>query len=856
MATKKITELTAATSVAATDIVPVVNDPSGTPATKKATIGQLVAAGGLVAPGASGNILTSDGSAWQSQAPVAPDTADDVRKVGGIIKRVFGWLGIGFKKRDGTEAADGSAPRIGGTGVYTEENGVPGYRLTHPVMHGHVDPRHFYAVPDWNIGRTVTTSIGFAVVTMNSTADLVDGQPMYIEGLGTVTIDSIADATHAVLSAPASGTVVDAAICTDNVDAFNAALAYLRARETYSGPIDNYMGKLVIDGHYFLSNTLHLEQGVIVEGVGRANDVRAFTSRSGAGAMIVNPHDVDSIVTHAGTGGRNSAELTQIRNIVLYCKDYASRPGGGAETNGAFPPDGHTGTGILIQATTIVDNVLITGYATDGIRGEGGSGFPGGIEGSKVSNSFAIYCGQHGFCFYGNDGHVNIIEACNATKCWGYGFYDDSGVGNKWDTCLGQENSGVIAEAGGWLADGKNHDYGTGPTFANINKALFLNCYTEGAPVPSNEIMFPACAIGGMLGDPNAFGPTADGFALDTTGITGTRPIVWQRAGAATAIATYLGNRNDALVGLKFQPIGVPGMSDLDVRLNTDTVPYGWWSIDHTDGSTAGGAHVMRFPSDVAKGRSYMKAPWFPHGILLGEGSGLTSGQTKKIAASTPPTINDRNSGVTYEVGDTVENTGTPGQSLGWVCTVAGTQDTLAGVTTVSDDGGFHIDVSTTTGIYAGCYLTFAGVTGVYKVASISGTTLTLGTALASSPGAGAAVAYSPATLIKVEEVVRPTEAVAALDVDWSLSGTFRKTLGAGANAITFSNVRDGQTITMKFTSDAGGSTATFPTVVDGVPVRWPGGTLPTQSTPSKTDAYTFVHMGDEILGIQQANFA
>lgn len=53
MATKKITELDEATSVAVDDIVPVVTDPGGTPATEKVELGVLVGVGSLVGTYAS-----------------------------------------------------------------------------------------------------------------------------------------------------------------------------------------------------------------------------------------------------------------------------------------------------------------------------------------------------------------------------------------------------------------------------------------------------------------------------------------------------------------------------------------------------------------------------------------------------------------------------------------------------------------------------------------------------------------------------------------------------------------------------------------------------------------------------------
>lgn len=86
-----------------------------------------------------------------------------------------------------------------------------------------------------------------------------------------------------------------------------------------------------------------------------------------------------------------------------------------------------------------------------------------------------------------------------------------------------------------------------------------------------------------------------------------------------------------------------------------------------------------------------------------------------------------------------------------------------------------------------------------------------------------------------------PTVAMPALNVNWSLGYVFSRTLAGGANALTFSSQKDGQTITVAITGAA--STLTFP-----AGVKWAGGTAPTQ-TASGTDVYTFVDIGGTIYG-------
>jgi len=95
---------------------------------------------------------------------------------------------------------------------------------------------------------------------------------------------------------------------------------------------------------------------------------------------------------------------------------------------------------------------------------------------------------------------------------------------------------------------------------------------------------------------------------------------------------------------------------------------------------------------------------------------------------------------------------------------------------------------------------------------------------------------------------IAPTVTPVALAIDWAKGTGFEATLAAGANLITFANVRDNQTITVRLTGAA--STVAWP---GGT--KWAGGTAPVQ-TASGVDIYTFIGIQGTVYGSVLQAFA
>lgn len=95
---------------------------------------------------------------------------------------------------------------------------------------------------------------------------------------------------------------------------------------------------------------------------------------------------------------------------------------------------------------------------------------------------------------------------------------------------------------------------------------------------------------------------------------------------------------------------------------------------------------------------------------------------------------------------------------------------------------------------------------------------------------------------------VQPTVTISALDINWSIAQTFKKTLAANST-FTFSNATDGRTIVVVLTNTGSNWTVTWPTV------KWAGNVAPTQTIGAKQDVYCFVKVGSDIYGSVVANF-
>jgi hypothetical protein len=101
--------------------------------------------------------------------------------------------------------------------------------------------------------------------------------------------------------------------------------------------------------------------------------------------------------------------------------------------------------------------------------------------------------------------------------------------------------------------------------------------------------------------------------------------------------------------------------------------------------------------------------------------------------------------------------------------------------------------------------------------------------------------------LVTAKTYVGTTATISASDVDWSTATYFYKTLGANTT-FTFSNMTEGQTISIYVTNTASNWTLAWPTVV------WIPGGAPTLTTGAKTDVFTLSRVNSTTFGTYAQN--
>lgn len=358
---------------------------------------------------------------------------------------------------------------------------------------------------------------------------------------------------------------------TDNLTAFNAALAYLKKLAYTTGDFRATPALHIPIGKFYLSSTWNIHQTLYIRGAGsgQPNAVGTFL-RFGNNCNCIVLHDWRS--TDADGGGAGSAGLGDSSGSVI--EGINVWGGNAGSIAGPYSQgDSTTGNGIRIRSTAVVlRDVFVAFCGEDGININASAGTTGATQGN--ANSFYLervwcaYNGRYGVLINGTDVNagttLNLSVVSNgAGGLMDYSFlgnthimthtrdnciFDPTGGGNPTSTCkysgayyyvvAGQHaaasttepgtNSAVWAVWGGsassrtWVSGmtwQSGSPYGTNPSNTNARN-VFICPYAEGTQPPA-QATSPSIFVGGLL---------------DEIGVVGSA--TWLRGNAASGLST------------------------------------------------------------------------------------------------------------------------------------------------------------------------------------------------------------------------------------------------------------------------------------------------------------------------------
>lgn len=570
--------------------------------------------------------------------------------------------------------------------------------------------RAYGAVPDWSRGRTGTISKDDNVLIVNDISDLRVGQRLLIgTNSGTYEILGIFGKKVTLKEKVGDG-ATDERVSVDNLPYFKAALEAMESNGYRAG-------KLVADGHFYLSETLHIHQTIVFEGAGKVETDSGSPSRSAPGTWLIFPRDVDGIILHTALHKLGGADQTILRNLTVYC-NHVRVPPPGYDIQ-PLPPDlGQVGIGVRINTPVQLDNVSIENFGEHGILVESNTVLVGAAN-SNASGTYLMRCkvgncGGNGYHFVGIDTNGCLISCCNASVNFGWGFFDETASGNTFLACLGEANNGYADDA---PYSSPSRDF---KTISEANSSMFISCMS--GEQAKNELASTSMAIGGALAleHMNIGSP----FLLTSGGIVSRNALIHTHPdpeeNGPNAVQIEFGQRDSSEGDLGVLSFSLPGRGDYN-KLSWDETT-GWWGLDNSSPNLTS----IHFPTTVVRPRRV--APLFSNGIFYGAKQGafapelgpFASAQiTNHIVGAEVPTSG------TWEKGDIIWNsapdpTQEKSQFIGWVCTEAGTNGTLnaGGVNGSIKAGTDELMVDDPTGLDKWQYITITDVPGINQIIS------------------------------------------------------------------------------------------------------------------------------------------
>jgi len=389
----------------------------------------------------------------------------------------------------------------------------------------------------------------------------------------------------------------------DNLAAFQRAIHELAVDKNRGGRL------FIPPGRYHFSASLHISRGMVLEGASGAG--------RNSGTILMFDPGVDGIVVDRFSTSQDggAGDWTVIRDLAV----QATAPGGSAN-------------GITLHARARIENVYVRGFGGNGIEIAAtarGNGPNTNANNWSMDNVFVEQNGGHGVHAIGADANAGVAVAVSAMGNGGWGFLDESFLGNTYVGCHTENN-----KKGGYSVTNRNA------------RSILIGSYTEGGQ-PDNQIQSPSMVIGGLFGNPQGNGY----FAVD-----GRLSPNWTvRNPKDPNITTVLGFAGEV-------PRGILSLSATDgslpYRLEYQKSGTGWWDLNY--GEAANGT-ILSFSTNKAEGGAAQVR--FPNGFSIGQGA-----SSRKFTAGVQPP----STGV-HEVGEVIFSTHPERNGfVGWVAVKGG----------------------------------------------------------------------------------------------------------------------------------------------------------------------------------------
>lgn len=389
----------------------------------------------------------------------------------------------------------------------------------------------------------------------------------------------------------------------DNLQAFQQAIHALAVDKNRGGRL------FIPPGRYRFSAPLHISRGMVLEGASGAgrNAGTVLTFDSGLDGIII---DRASTSDDGGAG-----DWTVIRDLAVQAVARGS-----------------SGNGLTLHARARIENVYVRGFGGNGIEIAAtarGNGANSNANNWNLENIFIEQNGGHGLHVIGADANAGIAVAVSAMGNDGWGFLDESFLGNTYIGCHSEGN-----KKGGYSVTNPNA------------RSVFVGSYTENGQ-PPNVINSPSMVVGGF------FGPQGTGYFL----ADGTISPNWTARNQKDAkLTTTLGFGGEV-------PRGVLSFTAADgslpYRVEYQKSGTGWWNLNY--GQLDNGTVLSFSTSKAEEGASQLR---FPNGFSIGQGK---NARKFSPAALQPPSM-----GV-HQMGEIVFSAD-PGRNgfVGWIAVKSG----------------------------------------------------------------------------------------------------------------------------------------------------------------------------------------